>query len=296
MLDVERTRKITAQWLKAQQSHLTLEQFAEGVVRVVNANMERALRVVSIERGHDPRDFTLVAFGGAGGLHACELASALDIPRVLLPAMPGAVSAYGILTGDVIKDYSRTVVWTMAGKLPSARLRKEYAALEQRARSEFREEGWSGKLVLEPSADLCYRGQGFELNVRFSPRLIEDFHQQHQFRYGYQHPDREVELVTLRLRARLAARQPRVSYPASKTAAPDRPQSKPVWFAGRAHNTNIYPRETLAVGKTLPGPAIVTEYSATTVIPPAVRFGVHQAGNLLIEFATNKRRSGLGAP
>jgi N-methylhydantoinase A len=235
----------------------------------------------------------LVAFGGAGGLHASELALALDIPGVLLPAMPGAVSAYGILTGDVIKDYSRTSVWAMAGKPPLAKLRREYAVLEQRARNEFRGEGWSGKLLLEPSADLRYRGQGFELNVGFSSRVIEEFHQQHQFRYGYQHPDREVELVTLRLRARLSTKQSRVSARAPKAPAPpEKPQTQPVRFDGRSLKTNIYRRETLAVGKNLPGPAIVTEYSATTVIPPGARFRLDQGGNLLIEFAPKKRRPG----
>ena len=109
-LDLERTRAVTSEWLKQQGFRLSLEQFAEGVIRVVNANMERALRVVSIERGYDPREFTLVAFGGAGGLHACELAQALGIPRVIIPAMPGALSAYGILASDIVQDYSRTVV------------------------------------------------------------------------------------------------------------------------------------------------------------------------------------------
>ena len=109
-LDLPRTQALTHGWLKAQGSRLSLEQFAEGVIRVVNANMERALRVVSIERGHDPRNFALVAFGGAGGLHACELAQALGIPQVIVPAMPGALSAYGILVSDIVKDYSRTVV------------------------------------------------------------------------------------------------------------------------------------------------------------------------------------------
>ena len=109
-LDFERTRRLTLEWLKKQNSHLSLVQFAAGVVRVVNANMERALRVVSIERGYDPRDFALVAFGGAGGLHACELAEALAIPTVVIPARPGALSAFGILVSDVVRDYSRTLL------------------------------------------------------------------------------------------------------------------------------------------------------------------------------------------
>src|SRR5271166_4202462 len=104
-LDLERTRAITKEWLKHQGSRLSLEQFADGVIRVVNAGMERALRLVSIERGYDPREFTLVAFGGAGGLQACELARSIGVPRVLVPIMPGALSACGILVSDVIKDY-----------------------------------------------------------------------------------------------------------------------------------------------------------------------------------------------
>ena len=204
---MERTPGLTREWLKAQGSRLSLEQFAEGVIRVVNANMERALRVVSIERGHDPRNFTLVAFGGAGGLHACELAQALGIPRVFVPVMPGAVSAYGILVSDVVKDYSRTVVWSMVGKLPLRRSASNLRSWSSERTREFRDEGWGGKLHFERSADLRYRGQGFELNVAFSPDFVNEFHRQHHFRYGYSHPDREVELVTLRLRARIKTRR-----------------------------------------------------------------------------------------
>ncbi|MGE5322363.1 MAG: hydantoinase/oxoprolinase family protein, partial [Actinomycetota bacterium] len=110
-LDVERTRSIVERWLKQQGSRLSAQEFAAGVVRVVNANMEKALRVVSIERGYDPRQFALAAFGGAGAMHACELAKSLRIPRVIVPVYPGALSALGILISDVVKDHSRTVLW-----------------------------------------------------------------------------------------------------------------------------------------------------------------------------------------
>src|SRR5579859_3186351 len=110
-LDLERTRRITKEWLKKNDSSLSLEKFAAGVIRVVNATMEKAIRVVSIERGRDPRHFALLAFGGAGGLHACALADALSIPHVIVPALPGALSALGILASDVVKDYSRTILW-----------------------------------------------------------------------------------------------------------------------------------------------------------------------------------------
>ncbi len=170
-LDLERTRAVTSEWLKRWGSRLSLEQFAEGVVTVINANMERALRVVSVERGYDPREFALAAFGGAGGLHACALAQALGIPRVLVPAMPGALSAYGILASDIVKDYSRTVVLSLGAKARMASIRKQFEALEQRARREFKEEDWSGTIQFHRSVDLRYRGQGFEINVAFAPSL-----------------------------------------------------------------------------------------------------------------------------
>ncbi len=110
--------------------------------------MEKAIRVVSIERGYDPREFSLVAFGGAGGLHACELAEALSIPRVIVPALPGALSAYGILVSDVVRDYSRTVLWRALDKLPGARLDREFAALRRKAEADFRREGWKGRIDL----------------------------------------------------------------------------------------------------------------------------------------------------
>src|SRR6202008_2823797 len=135
-LDFDRTRRLTLDWLKQQHCPLGLEAFATGVTRVVNATMERAIRVVSIERGRDPRHFALVAFGGAGGLHACTLAEALRIPRVVIPAFPGGLSALGILASDVVKDYSRTVLWRVSNKIPLADLQREFAALEKSAQKD----------------------------------------------------------------------------------------------------------------------------------------------------------------
>src|SRR5579863_6269992 len=202
-LDLDRTRRVTQEWLKKQGSPLTLEKFAGGVIRVVNATMEKAIRVVSIERGRDPRDFALVAFGGAGGLHACALAEALSIPRVIVPALPGALSALGILVSDVVKDYSRTVLWRVADKLPQARIEQEFAALKKQAANDFDDEARQGTIHYERSVDIRYRGQGYELNLPFTRNLLHEFEREHRRRYGYAHPTREVELVTLRLRASL---------------------------------------------------------------------------------------------
>ena len=297
-LDLDRTRRITREWLKQQGSALTLEKFAAGVVRVVNATMEKAIRVVSIERGRDPRDFALVAFGGAGGLHACALAEALSIPHVIVPALPGALSALGILVSDVVKDYSRTVLWRASNKLPQARLAQEFGALQKRAAKDFQEEAWQGKVQHQRSVDIRYRGQGYELNLPLTRYLLKEFEQEHHRRYGYSHPTREVELVTLRLRAvvkspPLKAISDRADETAHVgTAAPGRPgraalgrlapATAAVLFDGKKYETRIYFRENLKSGKKYFGPAIVTEYSATTVVPPGKRVHVDQANNLVV--------------
>jgi len=288
VLDLERTRAVTAEWLKQQRSRMSLEHFAEGVVRVVNTNMERALRVVSVERGYDPRHFTMVAFGGAGGLHACELARALGVPRVIVPPMPGALSAYGILASDIVKDYSRTAVLNLDAKAALANPSQQFEAMERLARREFQDEGWGGNVKFERSADLRYRGQGFELNVPFGKSLLADFHRQHKFRYGYDHPDHGVELVTLRLRARIPS--PRLTARA-QTASNGRitsTEKRRVSFSGRPIATAILEREQVAVSGKFSGPAIVTEYSATTVIGPRTQCSVDRAGNLMIEIQKQK--------
>jgi N-methylhydantoinase A len=302
-LELERTRRVTAEWLKRQGTSLTLERFAAGVIRVVNTTMEKAIRVVSIERGRDPRDFALVAFGGAGGLHACALAEALSIPHVIVPALPGALSALGILVSDVVKDYSRTVLWRIAGKLPHARLAEEFATLQKQAAKDFHEEAWQGKVQHQRSVDIRYLGQGYELNLPFTKNLLADFHNEHQRRYGYAHPTREVELVTLRLRA--VVKSPPLEATAAHLekmagvgtahvgtgtlARPGRARlgspstlKAPVLFDGKKLATAIYPREALRPGKNYSGPAIITEYSATTVIPPAKRFHIDTASNLIV--------------
>src|SRR5579864_5001440 len=292
-LDLERTRRVTQEWLTEQGSNLTLEKFAAGVVRVVNATMEKAIRVVSIERGRDPRRFTLVAFGGAGGLHACALAEALSIPHVIVPAFPGALSALGILWSDVVKDYSRTVLWRVAREIPFAQLAREFAALEKKAAEDFAAEGWQGSARYVRRVDVRYRGQGYELNIPWSKSLLKDFEHEHKRRYDYTHAYREVELVTLRLRATLKSSTNHVGkIEHAGTGTPARPgrtklgrlssPRRPVLFDSKKLLTRIYSRAELKPGKQYSGPAIITEYSATTVIPPGRRFHIDRASNLII--------------
>ena len=208
MLDQQRTERM----MDEQKGTLaTVEEFAAGVLSVVETQMEKAIRVISIERGHDPRDFTLVAFGGGGPLHACSLAQALRIPTVLIPAMPGALSAVGILLADTVRDYSRTVMLP-ANALDS--LEGIFADLESYAAEEFRAEGLEG--IVHRTLDIRYRGQAYELNVPCSKQLSESalaaFHQLHQQRYGICDVHKPVEIVNLRVRIVAAAEPYSPSY------------------------------------------------------------------------------------
>src|SRR5579872_1192652 len=291
-LDLERTRHVSEEWLKKQASNLSLEKFAAGVIRVVNATMEKAIRVVSIERGRDPRHFALVAFGGAGGLHACALAAALNIPHVIVPAFPGALSALGILASDVVKDYSRTILWRVSREIPMAKLNQEFSALEKAAAQGFRAESWQGNPKFIRTVALRYRAQGYELNLPFSKNLLQDFEAEHRRRYGYVHANREIELVTLRLRAILSSASGGADAfvcPRSKRGAV-KPAESPVVFENKKLTTKIYDREALSTGKCYQGPAIVTEYSATTVIAPKKRFHIDKIGNLIITIQPNANR------
>jgi N-methylhydantoinase A len=283
-LDLPRTQKIVAQWLKKNHSNLSPEEFAAGVVRVVNANMEKAIRVVSIERGHDPRQFSLVAFGGAGAMHACEMAHALRIPRVIVPAYPGALSALGILISDVVKDHSRTILLRVApGAAFATRLNPIFAELKRSIAAELKKEDWQGRAVFEPSCDIRYRGQGYELNLPYAADVVKCFHAEHNRRYGYSSPEKELEIVTLRMRGRVASPEKLSRLKIQEEQGRLKASTQMVHFAGRRYKTQIVPRSSIRQGRRYRGPAIITEYSATTVVPPGLKYHKDRAGNLLIE-------------
>jgi N-methylhydantoinase A len=241
---------------------------AEGVLAVANANMERALRHISVERGHDPRQFALLPFGGAGGLHAVDLARALRIPTVIVPTAPGALSAVGVLVADVIKDQSRTVMFTHGTK-QTTKLAKVFAEMQREAARVLRSEGFSGsKQRHERSLAMRYRGQSFELEVRNTTGdLATAFHRAHRERYGYAQEQSEIEIVSARLR----------SFGIVEKLA----QRKIESGKSRSHG-NIYRREELRAGTKLKTPCIVTEYSATTLIDADSKARIDSFGNILI--------------
>ena len=282
-LDRERAERI----LREQKGPLkSVEEFAAGILRVVESEMEKAIRVISIERGHDPREFTLVAFGGGGPLHACSLARALRVPTVLIPAAPGALSAVGILLADTVRDYSRTVM------LPGREMEKlgnYFAELDERGRAEFAAEGLDG--VARRTLDLRYARQGYELNVGWDEKSpqdsIEAFHQLHKLRYGFSDEDRPVEIVNLRLRM-IAEGEPfapmrREPVPGDGSLACY--AQRDVFFDGRFLKSRFYRRDGLVPGDVISGPAMITEYTAATVLPPGDRAQVDGFGNIVISIA-----------
>jgi N-methylhydantoinase A len=283
-LDKARARAAFEQW---KGSLKNVEVFADGIVRLAEATMEKALRMISIERGHDPREFTLVSFGGAGPLHACALARALRIPRVLVPCFPGALSALGILMSDMVRDYSKTVMLP----LEHPGLEQGFAQLEQRGRNEMSAEGLEGSALR--SLDIRYVGQGYELNVAAGPGLAERFHKTHEQRYGYSDPERPAEVVNLRVRIAAGAKPIRFPRRAARRGNGKHAilKTRPVYFDGHVHQAPVYDRARLAPGDEFAGPAIITEYSATCAIPPECRVRTDEWQNLVIDVSPSGRRS-----
>lgn len=256
---------------------LTTEEAAEGVVRVVVSAMERAIRRISVERGHDPRGYALVAFGGAAGMHACELATALGITRVLVPSHPGLLSAWGALAADVQRDYVQTI---RRVNPPVGELRRILAPLQERARREARAEAPSARRVtIAALLDVRYRGQSYELTIPMSSAYPSRFHAEHQRMYGYADPQRDIEVVNVRLLATAQAGV-NVTAPVERRAASSSPRA--VRWRGRWWRGSWFERSGLPRRPT-PGPAVVTELSATTFIPPGWVVRVLESGDLLLE-------------
>lgn len=265
----------------------SIEQFAQGIVDVANAVMEKAIRVISVERGHDPRDYTLVAFGGAGGMHACALAEALEIPRVLVPCLPGGLSALGILRADVTRDFSRTTRLEVQRALAvRVRLEKAFESLEREGHRQMLAEGFAPRaLDIARSLDMRYAGQSYQLAVPFAGDFVAAFHREHERRYGYSDRTRTCEVVNIR--ARFAGRTPKPAL--AKLTRGGRSSlgamfaRSGVWFSGQKLATRSYARDRLRAGNQLNGPAIISEYSATTVLPPHWFCRVDSYGNLILE-------------
>ena len=267
-------------------------KLAAGIVAVSNATMEKALRVISVERGYDPRDFSLICYGGAGGLHAADLARALGLHAVIVPQNPGAFSALGILLSDVVRDVSQSVLLPVPAGGPSSQrdllrqLDRGFAHLHRAALAELRREGFNAALArVTRRVDLRYQGQSYELSVPFTAGFRESFHREHAKAYGYAYPERPIEIVNLRLRLVIPTPKSRGRTRKPSPARQSREaliKTTPVWFEEKLHRTGIYERQLLASGAALRGPAVIVEYSATTVVPPDFACKVDEHLNLVL--------------
>ena len=271
-------------------------QAADGILKVANAAMERAIKVISVERGFDTRDFTLVSFGGAGGLHAAFMAENLGIETILIPPNGGLLSAYGMLFADVVKDYSQTVLLKFeTGGVLLETLNAGFDELLIRAENEMQAEGFTpDQLKIDCSLDMRYAGQSYELNIPYFTEtethpqqtqvLVQKFHAAHDQRFGYARTDAPVEVVNLRLTATGETDKPPIQPSPLADADPSEAfiAQNRVVFEGEALLTDFYRRETLQPSNQIAGPAIVTEFSATTVIPPNFSAIVDAYQNLIL--------------
>ncbi len=266
---------------------------AHGIVEIANAAMVNALRLVSVQRGYDPREFVLVAFGGAGPVHACRLAAEMEIPTTLIPMSPGTTSAMGLLVTDLKHDYSTTFI-CQVDKLDLKKVATAFCNMEQQGMAILEEEGVQDKdKDFLRQVDMRYVGQSYELTVplsgtEFTPAgievLLDHFHREHDRAYGYSAPEEPAEFVNLRLSAIGRIAKPRLRSLDSNLDAPALKTSRPVYFSERNGFVDcpIYDRYTLASGNIVDGPAIVEEIDSTTVIHPGYRGAVDTYGNLIL--------------
>jgi N-methylhydantoinase A len=271
---------------------LDLLQTAEGIIRVVNANMVRGIRRVSVERGYDPRDFALVPFGGAGPLHGADLAEALSMDRLIIPAHPGIGSAFGMLSADVRHDYVKTHI-TLAAEADHKQVEGLFAEMEAQATDQLNREGFGGEaVILDRKVDMRYLRQAYELTVPLTealfspeavPHLVGRFHDMHRHAYGYARDEEPVEIVYLRLVA--LGKLPGLKLQIRESgddAQPNPFSNRIVYFGGRPLETAIYQRDTLKPGQVVPGPAIVEQLDSTVVVTPPFAAECDPYGNLIL--------------
>ena len=278
------------------------QSLAMGIIRVVNSHMERAIRSISLERGYDPREFTLVPFGGAGPLHTCELAEELGISRVLVPKYPGILSAFGVAISDIVKDYSRTIM-VKDIDLNHEQLVEEFAGMESTASDELIGENLdNSNMEFKRFLDIRYIGQSFEITID-CPRLDRPaelmkaissrFQRAHLQRFGYADKSEPIEIVNLRVRVMIKVEKPSnvpSPYYGTDPAAAIIGEDS-VHYREGPLSTKLYDRDVLLNGNKICGPALIIQTDTTTVIPPKWSGTVDFYGNMLLEFDQNKEET-----
>ena len=259
----------------AEKFELSITELSEGIIRVANANMERALRVISVGKGYDPRDFALLSFGGAGGLHACELAGGMEIKTVIFPRDPGVLSALGMIMADTFKDYGLTV-FLYGNEAERAKIEEGFRGLEERAAADFAGSG----IKFERFLDARYRRQAHEITIPFRKDFVGEFHRAHEKMYGYKKPGSEVEIVTLRVRA-IARRRSFKLPPLEKSKSAVKSVKRDVILDGKGMSVAAFERESFYPGFKFPGPALVFEDTSTLFITPGYGCEVDGWGSII---------------
>ncbi|MFQ5942661.1 MAG: hydantoinase/oxoprolinase family protein [Anaerolineales bacterium] len=273
---------------------LSIEEAAAGIIRVVNANMVRGISVNSTQKGYDLREFSLLAFGGAGPLHAVELAQELGMTRVIIPPYCSVFSAFGAVASDVRHDYVQTVAWSEA-ELEAGSMESAFATLKARATALLEEEKVPEEQIrLERSADVRYEGQSYELTIPLRnpgrlkggdvQKMIKHFHARHQQIYAYSDPKESVEVISLRLAAEGIVPELQLKSSAQVTGGSPAPKSqRPIYFPGSGFlDSDVYEREDLLAGQAMLGPSLIEERTSTTVIPIGWRARIDTHGNIVV--------------
>lgn len=265
----------------------TSEETAGGIIDIANATMEKAIRVISIERGFDPRHFSLYSFGGAGGMHAVDIASHLKMPRVIIPQNAGVFSSLGLLLADSIKDYSKSLLKPL-DEVTESELSRQVAQMARRGLRDMEKEGFApSQIQIVPSADLRYCGQSYEINIPYTGRdsIEESFHRAHTRMYAYRHAGHPVEMVTIRVKA--VGRTEKIPF-RKKRPGSSRPADaffgrQTIVCDRRRHRASLFKRKLLKPGNQIEGPALVVDEDSTTLLPPGWKLEVDGYENLIIE-------------
>jgi N-methylhydantoinase A len=286
-LDPQRAADAVAETVAAP-FNMQLHQAAEAIIAVANANMANAVRLLSISRGYDPRDFALVAFGGAGALHGAAVARELSIPTVIVPPNPGVTSALGCLLVDVQHDFSESFM-TDASTVAPQDMEEAFRRMEVQATERLEHEGVAvADMALQRTVEMMYQGQWRSLSISAPAAitsigaLIEAFHREHEREFNYRRDEAPVSIFRLAIKA--IGIVPKADLPKHvvRDYAPDPIGRRKVWFDGTAHDAAVYQRETLEAGARFTGPAIVEQFDSTTVVPPHMRASVDAFRNIVI--------------
>jgi N-methylhydantoinase A len=272
---------------------LDVAEAAEGIVRVIDVKMEEAIKAISTMRGHDLRDFMLLAFGGAGPLHAGRIARDLGMAGVIVPLYPGVFSAIGLLLSDVKHDYIRSKLSPLSEVTP-ADVNGMFERMVAQALEELRDDGFAANHIrIERALDMRYAGQGYEIAVPCPVQPLQEadlrqlratFDQQHRAMFGHMAPQEPVEIVSFRVRGigLVAPVEMPKFKPAGTTLGDARHERRRVRFDGRELDCPVYQRERLDVGLTVAGPAVLDQFDCTTVICPGQTARVDEWKNLIV--------------